>query len=122
MKYYIVQRIGFAYNDEVYTESEGGGGTPEKVFKNKTDAEALADKKNAEELSNCRLCEYGYGFSDTCRDGFLKIYNSLFRTELDETAIEDYDFTLPKLNLTQYRRLKPYLRVNFFEVCECEGE
>jgi len=117
MKYYIVQKLGWEYDDNNYFQGEDTGGTPQKVFTSYSKAEKLADKLNLEELNECRLGEYGYG--EKVDEEFFDIYNKLF----DDTLTEiDWDFELPKLTKEQYNELKDHILVKFYEVVECEGE
>ena len=39
---------------------------------------------------------------------------------ISEDEIE-YGWTFPKVTLAQYRKLKPYIKLRFFEVVECDG-
>ncbi len=41
---YVIQEIGWEYNDEYYYQSADGGGTARKVFLNKDKAEAERDR------------------------------------------------------------------------------
>jgi hypothetical protein len=119
MKYYIVQKVGYEYNDEVNYRPECDGGTPEKVFSSALKAEKYADKLNLEELSGCQIRGYGYSDREVVEDGFFDVYNELFNDNLTEI---DWDFQLPKLTKDQYNQLKDYIKVKFYEVVECEGE
>ena len=48
MKAYIILRKGFEYNDEIYSQPDSGGGTPEKVFFTKEDAKQEILRLNIE--------------------------------------------------------------------------
>ncbi len=122
-KYYIVQRLGWQYNDEINYRSEDAGGKPERVFTDRKKAETLADELNAKEFSECNLGSYGYGMSEIIDDEFWNVYNKLFGTSLSSDDDEAYDFHLPKLTVEQYKKLQPHINeVLFFEIVTCEGE
>jgi hypothetical protein len=121
MTYYIIQRIGYEYNDEVYHTTESGGGTPEKVYSDKQKAQDRCDELNATELSGCAIMEYGYSFEE--------IFSNLEKANLVLSKIgapipedTDWDYKLPKMTVSQYKKVAPYIKVKFFEVVEVEGE
>jgi len=47
-KIYVVQKVGYEYNDEYYFKNDSGGGTPERAYKNLEDAREVAQQFNAE--------------------------------------------------------------------------
>lgn len=55
MRYYIIQRLGWEYNDEIYYVSEVGGGTPKKVYTDEEKAQNECDKLNAKYLSGLEI-------------------------------------------------------------------
>lgn len=54
MKIYIIQKIGYEYNDEYYDRPESDGGTPIEAYKNKKKADEVCKElnKTAEKLGN----------------------------------------------------------------------
>ncbi len=121
MKYYIIQHKASEYNDEVYSIQDEGG-TPVKVFKTRQDAEAQLDKLELKELIGLEIIQWGYDTNEIFKDVniFLNILNSMLGTDINEDELE-YDWTFPEMTLAQYRKIKPFIRLNFFEVVECEG-
>lgn len=121
MKYYIIQRIGYEYNDEVYHTTEFGSGTPEKVYSDKQKAQEKCDELNAKELSGIPIMEYGYSTDEIFCS--LDKANKVLR-ELDAEIPEDsdWDYCLPKLTVENYKRLAPYLNIKFYEIVEVEGD
>ena len=61
---YVVTEVGYEYNDEIYYQSESGGGTPVRVFLDKAKAQAEVDRMNLESLIGCEIGSYAYDFSD----------------------------------------------------------
>ena len=121
MTYYIVQRVGYEYNDEVNSRGESEGGTPEKVFQSKEAAIAHCDVLNAKELSGLNLMEYGYSTDKVCRN-FEKLSEILVEFGQDAPSEDNYKLILPKLTVEQYKKIKPYILVSLYEVVKCDGE
>lgn len=121
MEYYVVQRIGHEYNDEIYSRGESEGGIPEKVFQSKEAAIDHCDVLNAKELSGLNLMEYGYSSDEVCRN-FEKLSKIL--VEMGENALSEdsYELILPKLTVEQYKKIKPYILINLYEIVKCDGE
>jgi hypothetical protein len=123
MKYYIIQEIGFEYNDEIYQQNGGDNGTPTHVYKNKADAEKQAEKLNFEKLQSEPICQYAYDVNDVISDvyAFTTKLSEITGKTVTEEEIE-YDFTLPKMSLTDFNKIKDYIDLNFYQVVECDGE
>jgi hypothetical protein len=123
MKYYILQRIGHEYNDEIYSCSGNGDGKPEEVFLSKEKAQDAADRMNFQEMKGLQISDYGYepeGFLNDIQ-GFLNVYNETFNANL--TLDNLCDFSLPgDMSFSQFKQLKPFISIAFYEVVECEGE
>jgi len=68
---YIVSKIGWEYNDEIYYRPESEGGTPVKAYSTKEKAQRECDRLNAPLLKNDPA------------DGYVRDANS------DETDRED---------------------------------
>lgn len=119
--YYIIQRIGFEYNDEVYHTSESGGGKPEMVYVDAQKAKDACDELNAAEMSGLQIMEYGYSLSDVFRNSDEA--NDIL-TKLNAPIPEDdnWEYKLPTMTVAQYKKLAPYLAIKFFEVIKVKGE
>lgn len=123
MKYYIIQEAGFEYNDEIYNKTDGG--TPVKVFKDRIAAELAADGLNKKKLENESLGTYAYSLDDVTDniDELLVIMTELIPTITKEQLEEDcHEIALPTMTDEQYKKLKRVLKLNFFQVIECDGE
>ena len=50
MKAYVILRKGFEYDDNIYHEYEGGGGSPDMIVFSKEDAIRKVEEMNIEEF------------------------------------------------------------------------
>lgn len=87
---YVITEIGYEYNDEIYYQSESGGGVPVKVYLDKEKAQAELDKLNMESLMTCQIGEYSYDIKDVISDmdSFEKIvkkYDKEGEVNLDDS-------------------------------------
>jgi pantothenate kinase len=125
MKYYIIQEIGYEYNDEIYHQSNSGGGTPVKVFKSKSDAQAEVDKLNFNKFQTEPLCQYTYSLDDIISnvEEFCEKLSKIAGKEINSEDIEgDYEFTLPKMSVKEFNSIKNMIDLSFYEIVECDGE
>jgi len=119
-KGYVVQSIGYEYDDETYYKSEGGGGHPQVVL---TD-EVLAKKRMMEleikEWRGQRIGYYGYDIDEVAVDEseFERALESMglnledwFDIEIPQTATDD-----------QIKRLIKASRIRFYEIVEIQIE
>ena len=76
---YVVLQKGFEYNDEVYSQSESGGGHPHKIFFTIEAAKEEVDKINITEFKQTNITDYSYDIEDICDDPdeLLSLCNSL---------------------------------------------
>ena len=79
MKGYIVLQKGFEYNDEVYSETESGGGHPQKIYFNRETALEEVKRLNIKEFKETNISLYSYDIEDICEDieELLNFCNSL---------------------------------------------
>ena len=68
MKAYVILRKGYEYNDEIYSESDSGGGFPKKIFFTKPDAQKEVQKMNIEQFKQENLEGYAYDMEDIVHD------------------------------------------------------
>ncbi len=88
MKVYVINEIGYEYNDEGYNRPEGDAGQPVKAFKNKVNADAECKRLNAEHIENNPLENY---------DGEITEYYTV--TEVDLADNDDLSYETAKQNL-----------------------
>lgn len=115
-KGYIIQEIGYEYNDEYYYKSECGGGTPKMVF---TD-EILAKKKMLElEINEWKgkcLCDYGEDFEGMAED------DEEFSRILEELGIDDLwrDSVPADASDDLIKKLIKHADIRFYEIIEVD--
>ena len=121
-KYYIVQEKTSEYNDETYDLRDGG--TPVRVFADKEKAVAHMEKLDFKSLSSLAIFEYGYESDEIVRD--IQAFNTALSkiTGKEENIDEDdlFEWTLPKMTFAQFKSIRRYIKLNMYEVIECEGE
>ena len=61
-KAYVILRKGFEYDDNIYSESEGG--SPSLIVFSKEDANRKVNELNAKEFKQCSISEYSYDMED----------------------------------------------------------
>jgi len=91
-KAYVIFEKGFEYNDEVYSETESGGGNPQKVTFSKEDAKKLVMELNRKELRGCDIRNYTYDLDDLCDPVKLK---AVFEKNGWQWDDEHYDIRVP---------------------------
>ncbi|AXH72455.1 MAG: hypothetical protein [Caudoviricetes sp.] len=116
--YYTVVEISYEYDDETYSESENGAGTPLLVFSDINNAEALVNKKNREYILSIidskDMCCYGYDWADI----------------MDTTVVEElnlpelYDFKksdFEKLTESEKEMFIEGLSIEFYKVVKVKS-
>lgn len=61
-KAYVILKKGFEYDDNIYSEVEGG--SPSLIVFSKEDAQLKVNELNAKEFKECSLSEYSYDLED----------------------------------------------------------
>ena len=140
MKSYVVMEVTYEYDDSTYNQSEGGG-TPLKVFSNKTKAQQFADSSNIKALRGLNLSNYTsdgwYGLVKGEEERYevlkwFQVYSKDFPESDDEETITDdmnsdtpwdYELTVPD-NVSDEDLIILYnnLCLEFFTVVEVEAE
>jgi hypothetical protein len=64
MKAYVILRKGFEYDDNIYSEFDGGGGTPNMIVFSKEDAIKKVEDMNIEEFKTENIANYSYDMED----------------------------------------------------------
>lgn len=111
MKVYIVQHIGYEYDDEHYYRSQCEGGNPERIFKNKKKADKLCLELNKKEIVGLNLYEYDPDF-ETIED--LK--------DLICGNPKDYEAIVKDCSVEDIKKIMRLTRIRFYEVIEMELE
>ena len=123
---FVIQKIGWQYNDEVYFR-EGDEGTPERVFINKDRAKDHCRHKNIEALRKWGyLGIFGYSIGDISGDNSKEDVQEQLKEITGETYnIDDWDeMVLPDgLNDEQIQKILDLLpSLRFYELVEVEIE
>lgn len=124
---YVITEVGYEYNDEIYYQSESGGGTPVKVYLDKAKAEAEIDRLNLESLVTCEIGQYAYNMSDIVSDmnafeKILKKYDTEGTLDLeDEYEIGEW-FSANAISFSQAdkRKIVKLVNLEFYTLAEVE--
>ena len=114
---YIIQSIGYEYDDETY--SKGEGGTPEAII---IDREAAKKRMLELEIKSWRnecLGHYGYDLEDIAKD------EDKFEEALKDAGVdlEDSEMQIPTgATDEQIMKLIKYSKIRFHEIIEIEIE
>ena len=84
MKAHVIVKKGYEYDDNIYSESESGGGSPELICFSKEDAESKVKELNKQEFKTSSLSYYSYDLED-----ILKVDVEEYQ-KLNESLVEKY--------------------------------
>lgn len=125
MKAYVILQKGFEYNDEVYTESDGGN--PKIVCFSKEDARAKVEQLNFDEYKQRSLSEYTYDIEDVLSvdvEEYESFNESLVEKYGPIVAANRWDDTEnilhPKANLEESKKYSEMVSTSFYDVVETE--
>jgi hypothetical protein len=125
MKAYVILQKGFEYNDEVYTESDGGN--PKIIFFSKEDARAKVEQLNFDEYKQRSLSEYTYDIDDVLSvdvEEYESFNESLVEKYGPIVAANRWDDTEnilhPKANLEESKKYSEMVSTSFYDVVETE--
>lgn len=114
---YIIQSLGYEYDDETYTR--GDGGTPEAVIIDRNLAKKKMLELEIESWRNTCVGHYGYELDDIAKD------EQKFSEALKDLGIDsdDYEMEIPKeATDEQIMKLIKYSKIRFHEIIEIEIE
>lgn len=128
MKGYIVLQKGFEYNDEVYSETESGGGHPQKIYFNRETALEEVKRLNIKEFKETNISLYSYDIEDICEDieELLNFCNSLkekYGEMPSENNILDEpdEYRLhPSANDDESQKYIDMVYISFYELSEAD--
>ena len=125
MKAYVILQKGFEYNDEVYTEGEGGN--PQIVCFSKEDAKIKVDHLNFDEYKRKSLQDYTYGLEDVLNvdiEDYESFNESLVQKYGPIVGASRWDDTEnilhPKANLEESKKYSDMVKTSFYDVVETE--
>ena len=68
MNAFVILQKGFEYNDEIYSQSESGGGNPHKIFFTREGCSEEVERMNIKQFKETNITEYSYDVEDVCDD------------------------------------------------------
>jgi hypothetical protein len=99
MKAYVILRKGFEYDDNIYHEYEGGGGSPDMIVFSKEDAIRKVEEMNIEEFKTESITHYSYDIEDV-----LNVERHEY-DEFNEKLVEKYGAIEKKDHWTSYENV-----------------
>lgn len=125
MKAYVILQKGFEYNDEVYTEGEGGN--PQIVCFSKEDAKIKVDQLNFDEYKKRSLTEYTYDLEDVLKvdvEDYEKFNESLVEKYGPIVATNRWydteNILHPKASAEESKKYCDMTTLSFYDVVETE--
>ncbi|MEK6829499.1 MAG: hypothetical protein AABY15_05180 [Nanoarchaeota archaeon] len=117
-KGYVIQKLGYEYNDETYYRPQDGGGTPEIVLTDEVMAKKRMMELEIKEWRGQSIGNYGYGLDEIAEDE-LEFEKALKAIGLDPE--DGWDLDIPKTATDeQIKRLIKASRVRFYEIVEVD--
>lgn len=122
-KLFVVSKVGFEYNDEIYHQTECTALNPVMAYHSKEAANAEAMRLNIAELRKVELYEYGYGvdemFSYRDRDSRYTVVQILSKyDDACDDDLESFDAAIKAASDEDLTQVVGLLRMKFFEVTE----
>lgn len=107
MKLYLINELGYEYNDETYERTDGDFGKAVKAFKNKENAEAEMKMMTQQRISN--RPDYFYSW-----DGPITEYYTLSEVEVADEDVMDYKAMRKKIE-EDMEKSAEIARTTFYE-------
>ena len=124
-KAYVILKKGFEYDDNIYSESEGG--SPSLIVFSKEDANRKVDELNAKEFKQCSISEYSYDMEDilTVEIGEYDEFNESLNDKYGKPEIknrwESSENRLhPMANQEETKKYMSMVKISFYEVVETD--
>jgi hypothetical protein len=124
-KAYVILRKGFEYDDNIYSESEGG--SPSLIVFSKEDANRKVDELNAKEFKQCSISEYSYDMEDILTveiseyDKFNESLNQKYGKPESKNRWESYENRLhPMANEEETQKYTNMVKLSFYEAVETD--
>ena len=124
-KAYVILKKGFEYDDNIYSESEGG--SPSLIVFSKEDANRKVDELNAKEYKQCSLNEYSYDLEDSLSvdvseyDEFNESLNAKYGKPDSKNRWESYENRLhPMANEEETDKYMNMVKLSFYEAVETD--
>jgi hypothetical protein len=124
-KAYVILRKGFEYDDNIYSESEGG--SPSLIVFSKEDAKKKVDELNAKEYKQCSLNEYSYDLEDSLNvdvseyDEFNDSLTTKYgKPELKNKWESSENRLHPMANEEEIKKYMSMVKLSFYEAVETD--
>ena len=124
-KAYVILKKGFEYDDNIYSESEGG--SPSLIVFSKEDAQLKVKELNAKEYKECSLNEYSYDLEDclTVEVGEYEEFNESLNTKYGKAQAKNrWESTEnrlhPMANEEETEKYMKMVSMSFYEAVETD--
>lgn len=122
MKAHVIVKKGYEYDDNIYSESESGGGSPELICFSKEDADAKVNELNKQEFKTSSLSYYSYDLEDILTvdiEEYVQFNKSLLEKYgvIKRNSWDDSDNILhPMANEEETKKYMKMTSLSFYEV------
>jgi hypothetical protein len=124
-KAYVILKKGFEYDDNIYSESEGG--SPSLIVFSEEDAKKKVNELNAKEYKQCSLNEYSYDLEDSLSvdlseyDEFNESLNTKYGKPESKSRWESFENRLhPMANEEETEKYMKMVSLSFYEAVETD--
>lgn len=134
---YVLMQEGWEYNDEIFFQSDGGGGRPHSFFTVEKDAQEECDKRNVKSFrelwENGEIRQYCYGIDDLIpysdrkdkqkRKALDAVCEKIFGkdwSEIGDLFNDEEDVQIRSESNEDWKELMSYLKMSFWEVVPVE--
>ena len=124
-KAYVILKKGFEYDDNIYSESEGG--SPSLIVFSEEDAKKKVNELNAKEYKQCSLNEYSYDLEDSLSvdlseyDEFNESLNTKYGKPESKNRWESFENRLhPMADEEETEKYMKMVNLSFYEAVETD--
>jgi hypothetical protein len=124
-KAYVILKKGFEYDDNIYSESEGG--SPSLIVFSKEDAMKKVEELNIKEYKECSLHEYSYDLEDALSVDVSEYeeFNDSLTTKYGKPELknkwESSENRLhPMANEEEIKKYMSMVKLSFYEAVETD--
>lgn len=124
-KAYVILKKGFEYDDNIYSESEGG--SPSLIVFSKEDAQLKVKELNAKEYKECSLSEYSYDLEDSLTveiseyEEFNESLNTKYGRPESKNKWDSFENRLhPMANEEETEKYMKMVSLSFYEAVETD--
>lgn len=124
-KAYVILRKGFEYDDNIYSETEGG--SPSLIVFSKEDAMKKVEELNIKEFKECSLHEYSYDLEDSLNveiseyEEFNESLNTKYGKPESKNRWDSFENKLhPMANEEETKKYMSMVKLSFYEAVETD--